>query len=215
MKRLILSVTVILLISALVLFSGCPSKRKLQKAINASLPVGTIGTLYNGSPPSTSNGWRLTNVVPTANSWLTYNATTGALVGTPKGNDFGEWPVVLSYKKGNKTADLTVIVVVGTPTGLSFTPTTGFAIPFHAQHTVNINITPAETYNFTHTWKLTTSGQAKVVFIGSTTDINGDGKIIADWQLGGDFKGELTVKLKSNAPAGKTHNFPIIPATSR
>ncbi len=111
---------------------------------------------------------------------------------------------------------MTATVTVNDPTLASFTPTAGFVVPLHSQEDVTINISPAKAeYTCDLEHEFTDPTDAKISIPPNiVTDSAGTGTITLVWQSGGDFKGQLWLHLKSDAPGGRKLKLGPIPSKS-
>lgn len=196
----------------MVLLSGCPLPSSVKAAIRTALPRAIIGTAYSTTLPA-SGGWTPSGVTVPAGSWLTYTAATGVISGTPGGNDFGAWPVTVTYTNGSEARSVTANIAVGDPT-LTVTPPTGFLVPYHSTHTVTITLTPVATSPYTYTYKHNiVNGQANTTLTGPTSTTS-TADLMLSWNVGGDFTGEAFLDLVSNAPGRGTLRLGPIPSKS-
>ena len=189
------------LLFATVVVTACPSKQQkaARRALSAIPTTATIGTVYSATAPAPAG----MTVSATTPRWLTYNATTGVLTGTPDGNDFGVHTVTFTATSGGTSGSSSVSITVADPT-MSPPATTG--VPFHATSdpvTVTIAPVPVTSYSGTLTRTITEGGPADIRAIGNAAGtFSGDGsgnvELRLTWIAGGDFKADVFLVMTSS-----------------
>ena len=191
------------LVTAAVAVAGCPSKQqKAAKRVLAAIPTtATIGTPYTASITAPA-GMTVGAATP---PWLTYTAATGALAGTPDGNDFGTHTVTLTATGGGATGSSSVDIVVAPPTLPPLATVTN--VPYHATSdpvTVTIAPVPVTNYTGTLTKVITSNSRADITPAGpGTGTFTGDGygnvAITLTWGAGMDFTADIFLDLTSSS----------------
>ena len=189
--------------AAALVVSACPAKppAAVRTAVTTGLPgVGGIAVPYSGSVPTGGGGWTLVSL--TGAPWLTLNPATGAVSGTPDGNDFGTWNVLVNYSKGTTTRGVPTTIVVPAPTLTSIDPATGFVVALYGTANVDVTIGPAPptAYNGITYGHDVVVGPANVTLSGPATTAGGPETLTLSWQYGETFTGKGWVIVPSNAP---------------
>jgi hypothetical protein len=203
--------------TAAMLLSGCPAKlpTTVATSITTGLPAtGNIGSTYNGIVPTSGGGFTLTGI--TGAPWLTtVNLAAGTVSGTPDGNDFGAWTLVLTYTMGTTTRTVTHTITVADPT-LTVDPTTGFSVAFHSNDAVEITLAPAPptSYNYNYVHNILT-GKANLTLTGPTSSTTGKEKLSLSWNFGESFTGQAFILIKTRAPGARVLRLGPIPSVGQ
>lgn len=137
-----------ILFAAALLLTACDTGAPSTGAASSSAPSGSagaagislqgtppsnaaVGSAYSFKPTASVTGTGVTFSIQGAAGWMSFNATTGAVSGTPTASDQGQTPsITISVSDGAKSASIGPFTVTVEPPGavgsaaLSWTPPT-------------------------------------------------------------------------------------------